>query len=122
MEEKHDRAAEINDPKGRKQALTKEMQQIQSEIESSLNEVRTRFSDRISLRYWAGKYPLHLIGSALITGYILARKTGRSYVKTDKGDRISGLLMKEIKIFVARRAIKILLEQIEQAIENRKKE
>jgi len=126
MEKNRVKSSDINELKGRKKALRQDMDEIQSEIESSLNEVREGMLDRIRIRYWVDKYPLQLFGSALIAGYVFARKTGsrkKSGSPTSGPSSrgvFTGLLIDELKKLITQRTVRYLMSRIEHAIDERK--
>ncbi len=133
METSNPKSSEIKELKARKIALKQEMEQIQSEIESSLNEVRNSVADKTRLRYWVEKYPLHLLGSTLIAGFVLARKGGGKGGGSSNGNApdvsvetessrnsFLSLFMDELKKLVTQRAVRALMQRIEDAIDERK--
>ena len=118
--------------KVRKKALKKELEQIQDEIESSLSEVRHSVADRTRIRYWVDKYPLHLVGSALLTGLLLARRGSKrtensSTVETQAvvaeppRNSFTSLLMHEFKKLITQRAVRHVMQRVEDAIDERSK-
>ena len=118
--------------KARKLALKQEMEQIQGEIESSLREVRHSMTDRVRFRYWVDRYPLHLVGTALLAGFMLARRgRGGSTKKipqeaevtvTESSDNtFSSLFMDELKKMATQRAVRYVMQRVEQALEERSK-
>lgn len=123
MEKNRVKSADIKELQARKKALKQEMEQIQSEIETSLNDVRNSVSDRAHFRFWAENYPLHIIGSAIVAGFVLARKTGSKKksgtAKTSSGGVFTGLLIDEIKKMATQKAVRHLMQRIEEAIDRR---
>ncbi len=121
------KSADIRELQARKKALRREMGQIQTEIETSLNDVRTSVSDRARFGYWVEKYPLCIAGSALLTGFLLARRFGGGKHSGDSksgsggsGGVLTGLLMDEFKKLATRRIVNFIIQQIEESIDNRK--
>jgi hypothetical protein len=118
--------------KARKIALKKEMEQIQGEIETSLREVQHGMADRTRVRYWVEKYPLHFVGSALLAGFLLARRGGRRPGNSSPGEDpavvreaprtgFSSLLMDEFKKLATQRAVRYVMQRVEKAIDERSK-
>ncbi|MDG5766149.1 hypothetical protein QA596_01635 [Balneolales bacterium ANBcel1] len=124
MERKRSTSADIRELQARKKALRKEMDEIQSEIESSLNVVRENVADRMKFRYWVNRYPLHLAGSALIAGFVFARKTGAGKVKskTASSGLFTSLLADELRKLATQRIVRYVMQRIEEAIDERNKE
>lgn len=134
MEQKRVKSSDITELKARKRALRREMAELQTEIESSLSDVRNSFVERIHYRYWIQKYPLQLLGTAVLAGFLVARRTGNAR-KEDVSDNydsaekpssslgvFSGLLVDELKKMAARRAVRSIMKRIEEAVENRNAE
>ncbi len=130
MEKNHPKSGDIKELKARKMALKQEMEQIQGDIESSLKEVRHSMTDRVRFRYWVDRYPLHLVGTALLAGFILARKgRGGSTKKvaqeaevtvTEPSDSsFSSLFIQELKKMATQRAVRYVMQRVEQALEER---
>lgn len=115
------KSADIKELKARKKALKHEMKEIQREIESSLDKVRHGVIERAKVRFWVDKYPLYMVGSALMTGFLIARKTGagRSAGFLSRGI-FTGLLTSEIKRMAAQRAIRFIFKRIEDAMDERR--
>ncbi len=118
--------------KVRKIALKKELEQIQGEIESSLSDVRHSVANRARIRYWVDKYPLHLVGSALLTGLILARRGSKrtenstpdetqTIVAEPHRNTFTSLLMHEFKKLVTQRAVRHVMQRVEDAIDKHSK-
>jgi len=132
MEKKHPGSRDMKELKARKIALKQEMEQIQGEIESSLREVRHSMTDRVRFRFWVDRYPLHLIGTALLAGFMLARRgKGDSTkkipeetevtVKESSDNTFSSLFMDELKKMATQRAVRYVMQRVEQALEERSK-
>ncbi len=133
MKMNNQKSGDIKELKARKIALKQEMEQIQSEIESSLKEVRHSVVDRTRVRYWVEKYPLQLIGSVLVAGFVLARKSGGkgSTVRNNSApaatvtpessrNSFSTMLLDELKKMITQRAVRFLMQRVEEAIDERK--
>lgn len=132
MEKKHPGSRDMKELKARKLALKQEMEQIQGEIESSLREVRHSMTDRVRFRYWVDRYPLHLVGTALLAGFMLARRGRGGSTKnipqeaevtvTESSDNtFSSLFMDELKKMATQRAVRYVMQRVEQALEERSK-
>lgn len=122
MENKQSKSADIKEIRERKKALRREMGEIQSDIESSLNIVKGNFSDRISPRYWVNRYPLQMAGTALFIGFVIARKIGRGKgIGILSGGMFRGILGHELKKMATQRAVRYLVNRIEDAIDERTK-
>ncbi|MBP3191220.1 hypothetical protein [Natronogracilivirga saccharolytica] len=135
MEQKRTKSSDIKELRARKQALRREMAEIQTEIESSLTEVRRSFFGRVHYRYWIEKYPLQLLGSAVVAGFLVARKTGMRHTDDfsdaeDSSEKkapsslglFSGLLADELKKLAAQRTVRYIMKRIEEAVDNRNEE
>ncbi len=134
METNNPKSRDIKELKVRKIALKQEMEQIQADIESSLKDVRHSVVDRTRIRFWVEKYPLQLLGSALIVGFILARKGGGKTTGTDNTtikaeapataessrSSFTSLLMDELKKMASQRAVRFLMQRLEEALDERK--
>ena len=123
MEKNRVKSSDIKELKARKKALKQEMEEIQKEIEISLGQVRHSVLDHASARFWVEKYPLHLLGSAVLAGFLIAKKTGsgRTAGFLTRG-LFGGLLTSELKKIVAQRAVRFIIQRIEKVISERKKD
>ncbi|MFO8029932.1 MAG: hypothetical protein R6U28_08735 [Cyclonatronaceae bacterium] len=130
METNRPKSSDIKELKARKINLKQEMEEIQQEIESSLTEVRQSVTDRTRIRYWVDRYPLHLLGSAALVGFLLSRKGSRPAKKKRLSDcsttidapRTSfySLLMEELKKMITQRMVRYVMNRVEEAIDERK--
>lgn len=121
MEKNRVKSSDIKELRARKRVLKQEMKEIQQEIEGSLAQVRHSVIDRASPRFWVEKYPLQLVGSALVAGFLIARKTGYGRMAGLLSPGLfSGLLASELKRLVAQRAVRYIIQRIEGAIDERK--
>lgn len=115
---------DIRELKARKNVLRQEMQQIQSEIKTSLSDVRSSVSSHANISFWVEKYPLRVAGTALIGGFLLARRIGRGkklrVTKAGAGSMFAALLLDEFKRLATRRAVDFIVLRVEEAMENRK--
>lgn len=126
MEKNRVKSPDMKSLKARKKSLKKEMESIQSGIGHSLEDVQNSISNRARFGYWADKYPLELLGTAFVTGFILARKIGRrkeaGASSGSSGGVFTGLLMDELKKMAVQRTIRFLTQRIENAIDKRSRE
>lgn len=121
MEKNQVKSSDIKELGARKAALKQEMKEIQMEIESSLNQVRHTVTGKTSPRFWVEKFPLQLLGTAVLAGFIIARKTGAG--KTAgffSGGLFSGILSSELKKVAVQRAVRYIIKRIENTIDERK--
>ena len=132
METNHSKSRDMKELKARKIALKQEMEQIQGGIETSLKEVRHGVADRVRLRFWVDKYPLQLVGTVLLAGFLLAKRRGRrsgnsrteetaTVVREPSHSSFSSLLMDELKKLVTQRAVRYVMQRVEEAIDERSK-
>lgn len=130
METKRPKSSDIKELKARKTALRQEMEEIQQEIESSLKEVRHSVADRTRIRYWVDRYPLYLVGSAALAGFLLSHKRSRTGKKKRASDcspasdaprtSFSSLLMEELKKMITQRMVRYVMHRVEEAIDEHK--
>jgi hypothetical protein len=100
----------------RKEKLESELQHIQSQLESTLEDIRDDVTARISPLYWIKKYPLRAAGIALAAGFVLARR-GRG---AGNSDSFGGLLASELKRVATQKAVGFLVNTIENHLEHDK--
>lgn len=121
MEKRRVKSADIRDLKARKRALLKEMEEARAGIEDSLKGVRESVAGRTRFRYWVDKYPLHVLGSALLAGFFIARKTNNNKSRSGFSSRgvFYGIFVDELKKMAAQRAVKYLIHRMEEAMDDR---
>lgn len=128
MESKNTGSRDMKDLTARKRKLRNEMEQIQGGIRSSLRDVRHNVADRTRLRSLVDKYPLYLVGSALVTGFLIANKTGghsrgnrleerQPAIRKPSANRFFSLLGDEFKKMITQRAAQYVTRRVEEAID-----
>ena len=111
-----DMSRDTEDLRIRKEKLETELQFIQSQLETTLEEIRDDVTERISPVYWIKKFPLRAAGIALAAGFILARKSKGS----GNSDSFTGLLASELKRVATQKAVGFLVNTIENQLERDK--
>ncbi|MFU8861171.1 MAG: hypothetical protein ACNA8K_12200 [Cyclonatronaceae bacterium] len=107
---------ETEDLRIRKEKLESELQHIQSQLESTLEDIRDDVTARVNPVYWIKKYPFRAAGLAVATGFLLARK-GRG---PGNSESFAGLLASELKRVATRKAVDFLVNSIENQLEREK--
>lgn len=115
----------MNELHARKKIVVQEMEQSKSEMLSSLQMVKRSILRQKWHQYWIEKYPLHVLGTALLTGFVIARKMEKksvnlSSVKTAKTD-FFGMLKWEIKRAVMQRTIRYMVNRADDVIDQKLK-
>lgn len=111
-----DMSRDTEDLRIRKEKLESELQFIQSQLETTLEEIRDDVTARINPVYWIKKYPLKAAGFALAAGFILARRSKGS----GSSDSFAGLLASELKRVATQKAVGFLVNTIENKLDQDK--
>lgn len=99
----------------RKDRLQSELQELENRVGRTFSSTRDTLSGRTGVRYWAERYPLHLLGAAMVTGFWIARR--QKVTSRLAGGLFTGLLAAELKTMAARKAVRMVLSRVETFLE-----
>lgn len=114
----------ITDSKKKKLQLEEELKQIQKGIDESLDDVKYVASESLGPKRIIRKYPLPVVGAAIILGMIVGRparkssKSTQTYSKKNSGS-VTDLLMQELKRIAVKRGVSLINDKIDEAIGSR---
>jgi ElaB/YqjD/DUF883 family membrane-anchored ribosome-binding protein len=111
-----DMSKDTEDLRIRKEKLESELQFIQSQLKSTLEEIRDDVTAQVNPLTWIKKYPLKAVGVAMVAGIVLARIGKRS----GNSNSFGGLLASEIKRVATQKAVGFLVDSIETRLDRGK--
>ncbi|TVQ14426.1 MAG: hypothetical protein EA364_04445 [Balneolaceae bacterium] len=111
-----DMSRDTEDLRIRKEKLESELQHIQSQLESTLEEIRDDVTARVNPLYWIKRYPLRAAGIAVVAGFMLARSVRGS----GGSDSFGGLLASELKRVATQKAVGFVVNTIEKKLDSDK--
>lgn len=112
----------------RKKRLETELESIQSDLEQSMGRLKGDVRSKMSVAYWAKKYPFQCIGAGVMLGFMIAgKKKSRNKKKTATEStkiepREPGMLSvasSEIKQMLTRKATNWLVDKLDKFVENK---
>ena len=105
----------LREIEARKQAIKKELEHIQEELEDSIDDVKEGVSGQLNPRNWIKKHPLKSAAVALVTGFLISRKR-KSSPKESKAQpqKLSGMVVQELKKQAVKKGFEFLSSLIEK--------
>ena len=110
----------LTDTQKKKLELENELKKIQSDIDETLEEVKTTASETIGPKSLIKKYPLPAIGAAFVLGLLAGTpsktKSSTERRSSSKNDGIGGMIAQELKRLVVKKGINVLSQKIDEQI------
>ncbi len=119
----------------KRKKLKAEVEQLQRELETSVDGIKTDVQDRMRPMYWIKRYPLYAAGAAAFLGFLVAgRKSPRSsgsapenvdYIPPaafDRSPTITEMVSGELKRAVTQRATSYLVSRLDEYLKDKIKE
>lgn len=107
----------------KKKELKAELQNIQHELDQSIDGVRNDVSSRLDPVEFIKKHPLEVVGASVLVGFLAghsAREGKRHSSSSDEG--ISDTLLYELKRLATKKAISFASEYLEKFLSEKKEE
>lgn len=102
----------------KKQALEIELTRIQSDLDRSIDGVKEDVSNSFAPKTIIRKYPLPIIGAALVLGVLAGRgkksKSASDEHESEKG--VGAVIGREVKNIVTKKSVHFLLDYLEKRI------
>lgn len=110
----------IDELQKKKKELEQELNNIQGELDNSIDQVREDVSSNLNPKNLIRKYPLPIVGGSALLGFLLGHKNKKSVSsENDKGSNISGTLLYELKRLATRKAINFATNYVERILEQK---
>ncbi|WP_018126231.1 hypothetical protein [Balneola vulgaris] len=111
-------ATKVSDIEKKKQELENQLVRIQEGIDRSIDDVKDEVVESLDPKEIIRKYPLHVVGGALVVGFLLARPKGKNRYSSSSG---SSLIASEIKKAITKKGLSLLTDFIDGKINSREK-
>lgn len=103
----------------KKKELKAELENIQNELDESIDGVRSDVSSRLDPAEFIKKHPIEVVGVSIVIGF-LAAHSGKDSASSGTG--FSSALWYELKKLVTKKAISFATEYAEKMLTNKKEE
>ena len=99
----------------KKKELEQELQNIQHELDDSLDKVRSDVSSQLAPTQFIKRHPLPVVGLSVLAGFLLGNKnSNRISGSSDSG--FSSVLISEIKKLATKKGISLATDYIESIL------
>lgn len=99
----------------KKKELEQELQNIQHELDDSLDRVRSDVSSQLAPTQFIKRHPLPVVGLSVLAGFLLGnKKSTESSGSSDSG--FSSVLVSEIKKLATKKGISLATDYIESIL------
>lgn len=112
-----------DDVRQRREALKKELEELQDQIEESVGQLKGDVKSRVDVTYWIDKYPFGVAGLSVVAGFLLGMKwhsNGREET-TPVSARKDHYLLSELKRAVTRKAIQRVIDLLDEKVDQLQK-
>lgn len=108
----------------KKKELKAELENIQHELDESLDGVRSDVSAKLDPVEFIKKHPIEVVGASVLIGFLAGHsgKHHRSYRSDSSEDSLSSTLWYEMKKIATKKAISLASDYVEKFLTERKKE
>lgn len=96
----------------RKEELRREIRALENELGDGISELQDGVYDRFKPTYWIKKYPLRIVGTAVLVGFLAGSRDNSGSVA---GVTVTASIVAALKTLAARK----LVDQIVHIIENK---
>ena len=103
----------------KKQELESNLARIQKGLDKSIEDVRGEVAQNLSPAEVVKKYPLPVVGGAILLGFLLGNP-GRSRKRGASSNSITGTIGESIKKRVTRKAVDMALDILEEKVNSSK--
>lgn len=110
---------QIDELEKKKQELEEELQKIQGELDNSIDQVRNDVSSNLDPKTIIRKYPLAIVGTSALLGFLLGHKGKSSSGKSSSSREFSGALLAELKRLATKKAVSFATDYVEDLLEEK---
>ncbi|MFH5831187.1 hypothetical protein [Halalkalibaculum sp. DA384] len=115
---------ELDELKAKKEELEAELNRIQHELDSNIDEVRADVSEKLKPSEIIKNYPIPVVGLSVFVGFLAGhtpkRKGSSRPGSHSSGDGFAALLISELKKIATRKAVSAATDYFDNFIESRK--
>src|SRR5699024_1583643 len=110
----------------KKQQLEAELNNIQSQIDDSIDRVRHDVSDKLDPKSFVRKHPLPVVGGAVLVGFLLGHndkhKSSGHSSSEDAGGGLTSTLIYELKRLATKKALSFATNFMEKKVDEKTSE
>lgn len=110
----------ISNLEKKKQELEQELERLQTGLDKSIDDVKEGVSSNMDPKNIIRKYPLPVVGAAIVAGFLLGKEKSPSRLSSRSSRRDSSPVATEIKRIAAKKGLSLLLDYIEQKLSDLK--
>jgi hypothetical protein len=96
--------------KARKLALQKELEKLEAAVENDIGLIQSEMSDRMSPIWWIKKYPLRIVGTAVLIGFLTGSRNRNDSIA---GTTITAAIIASLKAVAARKIVDEIVKLID---------
>jgi hypothetical protein len=100
----------LDEIKARKEALQQELKKLEAAVENDIDVIQSEMTDRMSPIWWVKKYPLRIVGTAVLIGFLAG---GRSKNDNIAGTTIISAIIASLKVVAARKIVDEIVKLID---------
>jgi hypothetical protein len=94
----------------RKEALRKELEELEGKLESGIHNLQDDVSDRFKPVWWIKKYPLRAVGTAVLIGFLAGNRDKSGALA---GATVTASVVAALKTFAARKLVDQIIDMLE---------
>jgi len=114
----HPKKTNLAQMKERRAALKKELEELQVELEDSLDDIKDDVTSRMEPKYWIQHYPLQSFGVSLLLGFLAGNVGGKKREKISRESLLKdSMLWSELKRALTRKAVQKIIAIIDSKID-----
>ncbi|HKI47135.1 MAG TPA: hypothetical protein VKA08_17525 [Balneolales bacterium] len=110
-----------DDVRQRREALKRELEELQGQIEESVGQLKGDAKTRLDISYWIDKYPLGVAGLSVVAGFLLGMKWHSDGHDIPASARKDHYLLSELKRAVTRKAIQRVIDLLDEKVDQLQK-
>ena len=118
---KKNRDSSADDVRQRREALKKELDELQGQIEESVGQLKGDVKTRLDVSYWIEKYPFSVAGLSVVAGFLLGMKWHSNGNVESSSARKDHYLLSELKRAVTRKAIQRVIDLLDEKVDQLQK-
>lgn len=112
--------AKLSNLEKKKKELETELENIQSDLDKSIDDVREGVSSNMDPKNIIRKYPLPIVGASVLLGFFLGKERKNSHklssnINSGSANSDSGI-SREIKKVLAKKGLSLLLDYLDDKI------
>jgi hypothetical protein len=100
----------LDEIKKRKIALQLELEKLEAAVEEDLDSIQNDMTDRMSPIWWVKKYPLRIVGTAVLIGFLVGNKNKNDSIA---GTTMTAAILASLKALAARKIVDEIVKLVD---------